>query len=80
MSETESEEDILDRIEAALRRIAALSQPVKPDTMPGEERVALATALDQLIARLRDGLDLGPAAQEPRHEAALPGTDDELEE
>jgi hypothetical protein len=60
MSEFETEDEVLDRIEAALRKIAALSQPVKPGAMSGDEREALAVTLDRLIARLREGLAVHP--------------------
>lgn len=59
MSEPESEDEILDRIEDALRRIA--SATTRPRAQPAPEvpaappldREALATALDSLIAHLR---------------------------
>ncbi|HEY1856287.1 hypothetical protein [Acidocella sp.] len=56
MPESESEDDILDRIEVALRRIAGAVQTPKPG---GREidRDALAHSLDMLITRLRAGLE-----------------------
>ncbi len=59
MSESESEDEILDRIEEALRKIAGAAQggkssPAKGDTF---DREALAATLDKVIARLRGGLN-----------------------
>jgi hypothetical protein len=54
MSESETEDEILDRIEAALRQIASLAKPAG-DEAP--DRAALAEGLDQVIARLRTALD-----------------------
>lgn len=62
MSESETEDEILDRIEAALRKIASLSKPAGGD---GFDRTALAEGLDQLIARLHTALDPVPPP-EPR--------------
>ena len=55
MSESESEDEILDRIEAALRKIAGVSGP----RLAGEgvDPAALAARLDRIIARLREGLE-----------------------
>jgi len=59
MSESESEDEILDRIEEALRKIAGAARGGK--SSPGEgrapDREALAATLDKVIARLRDGLN-----------------------
>jgi hypothetical protein len=61
MSESESEDEILDRIEAALRKIAGVS----PAALAGIEyagegdkldRAALTEKLDAIIARLHEGL------------------------
>jgi len=54
MSESESEDEILDRIEAALRKISSLSKPAGGD---GFDRAALAEGLDQVITRLREALE-----------------------
>lgn len=70
MSESESEDEILNRIEDALRKIASVTRngkaalpvphdPAPQDPAPQEEeldREALASALDQVILRLRGGL------------------------
>ena len=60
MSEPESEDEILDRIEAALRRIAS----ARPHGQPAAGTIAataldqetLAATLDSVIARLRGAL------------------------
>jgi len=57
MSESESEDEILDRIEAALRKIGSLSKPAGGD---GLDRAALAEGLDHVISRLRAALDAVP--------------------
>ncbi len=56
MSESESEDEILDRIEAALRKIAGV--PAAPRAAEGDalDRDALTGKLDGIIARRRDGL------------------------
>ena len=61
MSDPESEDEIIDRIEDALRRIA--SAVAQPGAAPGDaqaapplDREALAATLDTVIARLRGGL------------------------
>jgi hypothetical protein len=61
MSESESEDEILDRIEAALRRIAgvspaAVSGTAQPGAAEAFDRAALTGKLDGIIAKLRDGL------------------------
>ncbi len=66
MSESESEDEILDRIEAALRRIASAAEAGKtappageaidPEALDRADRAALADALDGIIQRLRAGL------------------------
>jgi hypothetical protein len=62
MTESETEEQTIERLESALRRIAAASVPVRQAaaraTAPGHEidREALTHSLDMLIARLRSGL------------------------
>lgn len=59
MSEPESEDEILDRIEDALRRIASAATRPRPQPMPDApaepslDREALAATLDSVIARLR---------------------------
>jgi len=62
MSESESEDEILDRIELALRKIAGLSGPRPDGEDTGLDRAALANRLDKLIVRLREGL--APAQHE----------------
>jgi hypothetical protein len=63
MSESESEDEILDRIEAALRKIAGVSVAGRrPETSEVQERAALVEKLDNIIARLREGL--GASARE----------------
>lgn len=62
MSESESEDEILDRIEAALRKIADVSGPALAGAArvtEGEplDRAALADKLDRIIARLQAGLE-----------------------
>ena len=62
MSESESEDEILDRIEAALRKIAgvspaALSGHAPHDEAEGLDRAALTGKLDGIISKLRDGLE-----------------------
>jgi len=62
MSDSESEDEILDRIETALRKIATLAHAPKPMAGPEINRAALAKSLDMMISRLRAGLEL-PAAE-----------------
>ncbi len=62
MPEFESEDEILDRIEVALRKIATIAQAPKPATGREIDREALAQSLDMLIARLRAGLELSKPA------------------
>ncbi|HVE20694.1 MAG TPA: hypothetical protein VNC39_01855 [Acidocella sp.] len=57
MPESESEDEILERIEVALRRIAGAVQTAKPASKREIDREALAHSLDMLIARLRAGLE-----------------------
>jgi hypothetical protein len=57
MSEDESEDEILGRIETALRKISTLAQAPKPAAGREIDRAALAKSLDMLISRLRAGLD-----------------------
>lgn len=67
MSNPESEDEIIDRIEDALRRIASASVPpgVSPPSGDAQKNQldceALAATLDTVIARLRGGL------ASPRH-------------
>lgn len=62
MSNPESEDEIIDRIEDALRRIASASARSGVQPPPGDaqttplDREALAATLDTVIARLRGGL------------------------
>ncbi|GAN80267.1 hypothetical protein [Acidocella aminolytica] len=58
MSESESEDEILDRIEEALRKIASVTEASKPAPV-GDlplDREALVATLDSVIARLRGEL------------------------
>jgi hypothetical protein len=65
MSESESEDQILERLETALRKIAAVAQAPKPAPQLREiDRAALAKSLDMLISRLRAGLE-PPKSAEP---------------
>jgi len=57
MAESETEDEILERIETALRKIAVLAQAPKPQLGREINRAALAQSLDMLIARLRAGLE-----------------------
>jgi hypothetical protein len=62
MSESESEDEILDRIEAALRKIAdvsgaAVSGTARAASGDAPDRAALAEKLDGIIARLQAGLE-----------------------
>jgi len=57
MPESESEDEILDRIEVALRRIAGAVQAGKPGSKREIDREALAHSLDMLIVRLHAGLE-----------------------
>ena len=59
MAESESEDEILDRIEEALRKIAGVSQNIKPQTERDKalDREALTAALDKVIFRLRETLN-----------------------
>ncbi len=58
MTESESEDEILERLESALRRIASAAGAPRlaPEPTPSIDREALAHSLDLLIARLRAGL------------------------
>jgi hypothetical protein len=62
MSELESEDEILDRIESALRKIASHSHVPRKDQ--GIDRAALVASLDDIIARLRDGLETTGSAEQ----------------
>jgi hypothetical protein len=69
MPESESEDEILDRIETALKKIAAIART--PKAAPGREsagreidRAALAKSLDMLISRLRAGLESPKSADQ----------------
>ncbi|HQT46604.1 MAG TPA: hypothetical protein PLY97_05210 [Acidocella sp.] len=58
MPESESEDEILNRIEIALRKIASATQGNALAPGQGIDREALAGTLDVLIERLRSELDL----------------------
>lgn len=68
MSESESEDEILDRIEAALRKIAGLSGGDRPAGDDAFNRAAFTEKLDGIIARLREGL-AGPQPEAGEPEA-----------
>lgn len=57
MSESETEAETLERLEAALLRIAQLAKPQTPGAGPDIDIAALRRSLDLLIARLRTGLN-----------------------
>ena len=64
MPESESEDEIFDRIEVALLKIAARTQVPRLASGGEVDREALAETLDTLIERLRTGLELpGSAGQ-----------------
>lgn len=69
MPESETEDQILDRIEDALRKIAgATAKRAAPTPVEGDDpldREALASALESVIARLRGAL---PPHQPPTTE------------
>jgi hypothetical protein len=59
MTESETEAEILERLEVALRRIASAAHAPRrpaPASDPAIDRDALAASLDMMIARLRAGL------------------------
>lgn len=63
MPEPETEMETLDRLEAALARIAAeAAGPPSPDRNGDHARADIAAALDRIIAQLRDAL---AAADQP---------------
>ncbi len=70
MSDTETEAETLERLEAALRRIGELARLPKATSSnlpvgPEIDREALLHSLDLLITRLRNGLELPkPSAME----------------
>jgi hypothetical protein len=57
MPDSETEEQTLSRIEAALQKIAALAHAPKPATGGEIDRTALLRSLDMMISRLRNGLE-----------------------
>jgi hypothetical protein len=68
MPESETEDEILDRIETALRKISAIAQAPKSTQAKdgGREidRAVLAKSLDMLISRLRGGLEASKPADQ----------------
>jgi hypothetical protein len=56
MSETETEAETLERLEAALLRIAHLARPQSQGGSHDIDRAALIKSLDSMISRLRAGL------------------------
>lgn len=63
MPDSETEEEILERIETALKKIASIAHAPRPETGPEIDRAALAHSLDLLIARLRAGLEASHSAE-----------------
>jgi hypothetical protein len=68
MTESESEDETIERLETALRRIAGATsgqhRPIPAAAGQDMDREALARSLDMLIARLRAGLKpANPAPQ-----------------
>ncbi len=63
MPESESEDEILERIESALRRISAVAHATKPVAAGGLNHAALVQSLDMIIARLRAGLEASNPAE-----------------
>ena len=63
MTESETETETLERLESALRRIGDLARQPRGQagTAPEIDREALLHSLDQLISRLRNGLELANA-------------------
>lgn len=59
MAESETEIQTLERLEAALARIAAHAGTARPASGDGDgqERAKIAAALDRIIAQLREALD-----------------------
>jgi hypothetical protein len=64
MPESESEDEILNRIETALRKIATIAQAPKPASGREIDREALAKSLDMMISRLRAGLEATKSADQ----------------
>ena len=62
MPDSETEDEILARIETALQKIAAVGKPAPAAAEGGIDRAALTRALDTMIGRLRGGLE--PPGQE----------------
>lgn len=58
MPESETEDEILARIETALQKIAANGKPARRGNADGGEAVR---ALDKVISRLKSGLEPGGA-------------------
>ena len=59
MTDSETEDETLERLEGALRRIAALAtspRETREAGEPGIDRQAMLNTLDTLIERLRTGL------------------------
>jgi hypothetical protein len=65
MSETETEAETLERLEAALLRIAHHARPQHHAGGPEIDRAALIKSLDLMIARLRGALN--PANGNPHN-------------
>jgi hypothetical protein len=57
MTESETEAETLERLEVALRRIAAAAHAPRRAPGPNIDREALLRSLDMIIARLRSGLN-----------------------
>ncbi|HQT38313.1 MAG TPA: hypothetical protein PK231_02730 [Acidocella sp.] len=56
MTESETEDETLERLERALRRISEIASAPRVDGEAGIDRKAVLKTLDTLIERLRTGL------------------------
>lgn len=64
MTESETEDETLERLERALRRISEMANAPREAGGPGIDRKAVLKTLDTLIERLRSGLHApGTASQ-----------------
>ncbi|MDE8348739.1 MAG: hypothetical protein POG74_04545 [Acidocella sp.] len=67
MTESETEDETLERLEHALRRIAEMANAPREAGEPGIDRKAVLKTLDTLIERLRTGMK----APNPSHQLSL---------